>query len=54
MLAQTEQARADGLAEMIEEIQANPSCALHRSLPHYQAAYRDAAGNAARHGEQPR
>lgn len=51
--AADEQHRADGLARMIGDIQSRPDSALHRVLPHYQAAYQDAAGNAAAHTGQP-
>lgn len=51
--AAEEQERADGLARRIEEITEHPGCASHSSLPHYQAAYRQASANAAEHTEQP-
>lgn len=53
-VAESEQARADGLAARISEIQQHPGSANHAELPHYQAAYRDASGNAAKNTRQPR
>ncbi|MBV9026056.1 MAG: hypothetical protein JO362_20230 [Streptomycetaceae bacterium] len=52
--AAEEQHRADGLARRIVEISARPAGAPETSaLPHYQAAYQDASGNAAAHTAQP-
>jgi hypothetical protein len=51
--AAEEQYRVDGLAARIVEIQATPAHLSAGSVGHYQAAYQDASGNAARHGEQP-
>jgi hypothetical protein len=51
--AAVEQARADGLAQRIEEISGTPGHPSSGSLPHYQAAYQDASGNAAAHTSQP-
>jgi hypothetical protein len=51
--AAEEQNRANGLAARIVEIQATPGHPSAGSVGHYQAAYQDASGNAAKHGEQP-
>lgn len=51
--AAEEQARADGLARRCDEIAAALSHPMRNSLEHYQAAYRNAAGNAAAHTAQP-
>jgi hypothetical protein len=51
--AVAEQARADGLADRIDQITAMPGHPSAGSLPHYQAAYQDASGNAAAHTCQP-
>ncbi|MER5350487.1 hypothetical protein ABT093_09165 [Kitasatospora sp. NPDC002551] len=51
--AAEEQHRADGLARKIGEITADPTSALTGSLPHYQAAYRQASTLAAAHTAQP-
>jgi hypothetical protein len=52
-LAQAEQTRADGLARRIGQITSTPGHPSAGSLPHYQAAYKDASGNAAAHTAQP-
>lgn len=52
-LAAVEQNRADGLARRIGQIASTPGHPSARSLPHYQAAYQNAAGNAAAHTAQP-
>jgi hypothetical protein len=51
--AQAEQTRADGLAQRIGEISSTPGHPSTGSLPHYQAAYQNASGNAAAHTAQP-
>ena len=51
--AQAEQTRADGLAARIGEITSTPGHPSAPSLPHYQAAYQNASGNAAAHTAQP-
>ncbi|MEW1724384.1 hypothetical protein [Streptomyces sp. NPDC093109] len=51
--AAEEQNRADGLARRCEEIASTPDHASRGSLPYYQAAYQNAAGNAAGHTAQP-
>lgn len=48
-----EQNRADGLAERLGRITADPANPSRGSLPHYQVAYRQASGNAAAHTQQP-
>lgn len=48
-----EQNRADGLARRCDVIVSTPGHPSRGSLPHYQAAYRNAAGNAAAHTAQP-
>lgn len=52
--AAEEQARADGLADRIGQITTTPGHPSADSLPHYQAAYHNASGNAAAHTSQPR
>jgi hypothetical protein len=52
--AAQEQNRADGLAQRIGEITSTPSHPSAGSLPHYQAAYQNASGNAAANTSQPR
>jgi hypothetical protein len=52
--AAEEQHRADGLARRIGEITSSVGHPSSGSLPLYQAAYQDAAGNAAAHTAQPR
>jgi hypothetical protein len=51
--ATAEQTRADGLARRIGQISFDPANPSRGSLPHYQAAYQDASGNAAAHTAQP-
>lgn len=51
--ALAEQTRADGLAQRAEVISSTPGHPSAASLPHYQAAYQDAATNAAHHTQQP-
>ncbi|MFE3601828.1 hypothetical protein [Streptomyces sp. NPDC059142] len=51
--ASEEQNRADGLARRCEEIRSTPGHPSQGSLPHYQAAYQNASGNAAAHTSQP-
>ncbi|MFE9662158.1 hypothetical protein [Streptomyces sp. NPDC005955] len=51
--AAEEQARADGLARRCDEIASAPSHPMRNSLEHFQAAYRNASGNAAEHTAQP-
>lgn len=53
-LAAEEQNRADGLARRIGQITATPGHPSAGSLPHYQAAYQNASGNAAQHTAQPK
>ncbi|ONK09465.1 hypothetical protein [Streptomyces sp. MP131-18] len=52
-LAQTEQERADNLADYIDQIQSRPDHPSAGSLPHYQAAYRNASSLAAQNTAQP-
>nr|CAH60143.1 unnamed protein product [Streptomyces tenjimariensis] len=52
--AAEEQVRADGLARRCDEIVSTPGHPSLGSLHHYQAAYQNAAGNAAAHTSQPR
>ena len=52
-LAAEEQQRGDNLARFVANVASNPVNATHNSLPLYQAAIRDAYGNAARRTEQP-
>lgn len=49
-----EQARADGLTARITQLKADPNNPSHSSLPLYQAAARNAKGNAAKHTDQPK
>ncbi|MFD5319336.1 hypothetical protein [Streptomyces sp. NPDC127098] len=51
--AAEEQNRADGLARRIDTITSTPGHPSTGSLPHYQAAYQNASGNAAAHTVQP-
>ncbi|WP_049574978.1 hypothetical protein [Streptomyces sp. SBT349] len=51
--AAEEQNRADGLAKRIGEITSTPQHPSTGSLPHYQAAYQNASGNAAANTRQP-
>ncbi len=51
--AAEEQNRADGLGRQLVELSSDPTRPLANSLPHYQAAYQNAAGNAAANTEQP-
>ncbi|MGW6460524.1 hypothetical protein ACWF94_32135 [Streptomyces sp. NPDC055078] len=53
MLAAQEQNRADALAKRCGEITSTPGHPSLGSLPHYQAAYRNASGTAAGHTAQP-
>lgn len=50
--AAEEQHRADGLAHRLGAV-SEPSHPSHGSLSHYQAAYHNAASNAAAHTSQP-
>ncbi|MEO3750145.1 hypothetical protein [Streptomyces sp. B6B3] len=52
--ADSEQQRADGLAWRIDQISSDPSNPSNAVLPHYQAAYQQASGNAAANTAQPK
>jgi len=52
--AAEEQHRADGLAGRCAEISSSPGHPSAGSLPHYQAAYQQASGNAAANTAQPK